>query len=166
MKCTCIYFCRKFQECFRNMYRFLLRFTGKDEEINLTGDGTEPAEFGEWSWLPPEEIIDRVGTISSTLWFVLFAGSDNWQVLCSSLRPAQGRVPELLHRRTTGTGSYFPVRNSMFLSNILNGLPRHWKDNILTGAEIRNSSAGSFLQAISANIQRIVAYEFPRIRKE
>ncbi|CAN6439063.1 unnamed protein product [Victoria cruziana] len=38
---------------------FLLRFTGKDEEINLTGDGTEPAEFGEWSWLPPEEIIDR-----------------------------------------------------------------------------------------------------------
>ncbi|CAN6439064.1 unnamed protein product [Victoria cruziana] len=46
---------------------FLLRFTGKDEEINLTGDGTEPAEFGEWSWLPPEEIIDRVGTIYSTL---------------------------------------------------------------------------------------------------
>ncbi|XP_031483163.1 nudix hydrolase 26, chloroplastic-like [Nymphaea colorata] len=38
---------------------FLLRFTGKDEEINLAGDGTEAAEFGEWSWLPPQEIIDR-----------------------------------------------------------------------------------------------------------
>nr|GMD50718.1 nudix hydrolase 26, chloroplastic [Ipomoea batatas] len=27
---------------------FLFKFTGKDEEINLLGDGTEKPEFGEW----------------------------------------------------------------------------------------------------------------------
>ncbi|CAI9774812.1 unnamed protein product [Fraxinus pennsylvanica] len=37
---------------------FLFKFTGKDEEINLLGDGTEKPEFGEWSWLSPEEIIN------------------------------------------------------------------------------------------------------------
>ncbi|KAF3790585.1 Nudix hydrolase 26 [Nymphaea thermarum] len=55
---------------------FLLRFTGKDEEINLAGDGTEAAEFGEWS-----------------LAFML----------------GRGGVPDLLHRGTPGTGSYFPA---------------------------------------------------------
>ncbi|XVF24623.1 hypothetical protein REPUB_Repub13aG0143100 [Reevesia pubescens] len=38
---------------------FLLKFTGKEEEINLLGDGTEKPEFGEWSWMSPEQIIDR-----------------------------------------------------------------------------------------------------------
>ncbi|OVA07136.1 NUDIX hydrolase domain [Macleaya cordata] len=37
---------------------FLLRFTGKDEEINLLGDGTEKAEFGEWSWMTPQQVIE------------------------------------------------------------------------------------------------------------
>ncbi|PON84378.1 Mutator [Trema orientale] len=37
---------------------FLFKFTGKDEEVNLLGDGTEKAEFGEWSWLLAEQIID------------------------------------------------------------------------------------------------------------
>ncbi|KAK4593461.1 hypothetical protein RGQ29_017533 [Quercus rubra] len=37
---------------------FLLKFTGKDEEINLLGDGTEKAEFGEWSWMSPEQIVE------------------------------------------------------------------------------------------------------------
>ncbi|KAJ8755301.1 hypothetical protein K2173_019099 [Erythroxylum novogranatense] len=37
---------------------FLLKFTGKEEEINLQGDGTEKPEFGEWSWMNPEQIID------------------------------------------------------------------------------------------------------------
>ncbi|XP_030488593.2 nudix hydrolase 26, chloroplastic [Cannabis sativa] len=37
---------------------FLFKFTGKDEEINLLGDGTEKAEFGEWSWLSAEQTID------------------------------------------------------------------------------------------------------------
>ncbi|XP_073159117.1 nudix hydrolase 26, chloroplastic-like isoform X1 [Henckelia pumila] len=37
---------------------FLLKFTGHDEEINLSGDGTEKAEFGEWSWLSPQQIVD------------------------------------------------------------------------------------------------------------
>lgn len=36
---------------------FLMKFTGKDEEINLLGDGTEKPEFGEWSWMSPDQII-------------------------------------------------------------------------------------------------------------
>ncbi|CAI9091399.1 OLC1v1026424C1 [Oldenlandia corymbosa var. corymbosa] len=39
---------------------FLFKFTGKDDEINLLGDGTEKAEFGEWAWKSPEEVIDHV----------------------------------------------------------------------------------------------------------
>ncbi|GER27285.1 RNA pyrophosphohydrolase [Striga asiatica] len=38
---------------------FLLKFTGKDEEINLLGDGTEKPEFGQWSWMSPQEIVDH-----------------------------------------------------------------------------------------------------------
>lgn len=40
--------------------RYLFKFTGKDEEINLLGDGTEKAEFGEWSWISPEQVIELV----------------------------------------------------------------------------------------------------------
>jgi len=39
---------------------FLLKFTGKDEEINLLGDGTAKPEFGEWSWMSPEQILEHV----------------------------------------------------------------------------------------------------------
>ncbi|KAI3757188.1 hypothetical protein L6452_04722 [Arctium lappa] len=38
---------------------FLFKFTGKDDEINLLGDGSEKAEFGEWSWMSPEQVVDR-----------------------------------------------------------------------------------------------------------
>ncbi|GJZ95253.1 NUDIX hydrolase 26, chloroplastic [Tanacetum coccineum] len=38
---------------------FLFKLTGKDEEINLLGDGTEKPEFGEWSWMSPEHVIER-----------------------------------------------------------------------------------------------------------
>ncbi|XP_012459160.1 nudix hydrolase 26, chloroplastic isoform X1 [Gossypium raimondii] len=38
---------------------FLLKFTGKEEEINLLGDGTEKPEFGEWSWMTPEQIVEH-----------------------------------------------------------------------------------------------------------
>ncbi|KAH7854516.1 hypothetical protein Vadar_014704 [Vaccinium darrowii] len=38
---------------------FLLKFNGKEEEVNLLGDGTEKPEFGEWSWLSPEEVVDH-----------------------------------------------------------------------------------------------------------
>lgn len=31
------------------------------------GDGTEKPEFGEWSWLSPEEVIDRVSATSYLL---------------------------------------------------------------------------------------------------
>ncbi|KAL5139270.1 Nudix hydrolase 26, chloroplastic [Glycine soja] len=37
---------------------FLFKFTGQDQEINLLGDGTEKAEFGEWSWISPEQAVD------------------------------------------------------------------------------------------------------------
>lgn len=38
---------------------FLLKFLGDDNEINLSGDGTEKAEFGQWTWMSPEEVIER-----------------------------------------------------------------------------------------------------------
>ncbi|KAG6763394.1 hypothetical protein POTOM_030808 [Populus tomentosa] len=41
---------------------FLLKFTGNEEDINLLGDGSEKPEFGEWSWMSPEQIIDLVGS--------------------------------------------------------------------------------------------------------
>lgn len=40
--------------------RFLFKFNGQDQEINLLGDGTEKAEFGEWSWMAPEQVIELV----------------------------------------------------------------------------------------------------------
>ncbi|KAJ0101070.1 hypothetical protein Patl1_05848 [Pistacia atlantica] len=40
-------------------YRFLLKFTGKEEEINLLGDGNEKPEFGQWSWMSPEQVIEQ-----------------------------------------------------------------------------------------------------------
>ena len=43
-----------------NPLRFLLKFTGKEEEINLLGDGTVKAEFGEWSWMSPEQVVELV----------------------------------------------------------------------------------------------------------
>lgn len=47
-------------DSYADISRFLLRFTGKEEEINLLGDGTEKAEFAEWSWMTPQEVIERV----------------------------------------------------------------------------------------------------------
>lgn len=44
-----------------NYCRFLLKFTGKEEEVNLLGDGTEKAEFGEWSWMSPDQVLELVG---------------------------------------------------------------------------------------------------------
>ncbi|XP_051134298.1 nudix hydrolase 26, chloroplastic-like [Andrographis paniculata] len=38
---------------------FLLKFIGNDEEINLSGDGNEKPEFGSWSWISPQEIVNR-----------------------------------------------------------------------------------------------------------
>ncbi|VFQ81264.1 unnamed protein product [Cuscuta campestris] len=38
---------------------FLFKFTGKEEEVNLLGDGTEKPEFGEWSWMSPEQVVGR-----------------------------------------------------------------------------------------------------------
>ncbi|KAB2615254.1 nudix hydrolase 26 [Pyrus ussuriensis x Pyrus communis] len=37
---------------------FLLKFTGKDDEINLLGDGSEKPGFGEWSWMSTEQVVD------------------------------------------------------------------------------------------------------------
>jgi hypothetical protein len=42
--------------------RFLFRFTGDNSEINLEGDGSEKPEFGEWKWLPAEEVLQRVSS--------------------------------------------------------------------------------------------------------
>ncbi|XP_047328009.1 nudix hydrolase 26, chloroplastic-like [Impatiens glandulifera] len=37
---------------------FLFEFTGKEEEINLGGDGNEKPEFEEWSWMSSQQIVD------------------------------------------------------------------------------------------------------------
>ncbi|KAK9290633.1 hypothetical protein L1049_008806 [Liquidambar formosana] len=37
---------------------YLFKFTGKEEEINLLGDGSEKPEFGEWSWISPEQVLE------------------------------------------------------------------------------------------------------------
>ncbi|KAL0910717.1 hypothetical protein M5K25_018799 [Dendrobium thyrsiflorum] len=34
------------------------RFVGREEEINLSGNGTEKPEFGEWSWMTPQQVIE------------------------------------------------------------------------------------------------------------
>ncbi|PAN40837.1 hypothetical protein PAHAL_7G345000 [Panicum hallii] len=38
---------------------FLFRFTGNDDEINLSGDGSEKPEFAEWTWMTPQEVIEK-----------------------------------------------------------------------------------------------------------
>ncbi|KDP36122.1 hypothetical protein JCGZ_08766 [Jatropha curcas] len=37
---------------------FLFKFTGKEEEINLLGDGSEKPEFKDWSWMLPERVVE------------------------------------------------------------------------------------------------------------
>ncbi|KAL9253686.1 Nudix hydrolase 26, chloroplastic-like protein [Drosera capensis] len=36
---------------------FLLNFVGDESEINLLGDGNEKPEFGQWSWISPERMV-------------------------------------------------------------------------------------------------------------
>lgn len=38
---------------------FLFRLTGNDDEINLNGDGSEKPEFGEWTWMTPQEVTEK-----------------------------------------------------------------------------------------------------------
>ncbi|XP_061964040.1 nudix hydrolase 26, chloroplastic-like [Populus nigra] len=37
---------------------FLFKFTGKEDEINLLGDGSETPEFKDWAWLLPERVLE------------------------------------------------------------------------------------------------------------
>ncbi|CAK7342017.1 unnamed protein product [Dovyalis caffra] len=37
---------------------FVAEFTGKEEEINLLGDGSETPEFKDWAWLLPERVLE------------------------------------------------------------------------------------------------------------
>ncbi|KAJ6300280.1 hypothetical protein OIU76_021142 [Salix suchowensis] len=39
---------------------FLFKFAGKEEEINLLGDGSETPEFKDWAWLLPERLLELV----------------------------------------------------------------------------------------------------------
>ncbi|KAI4384093.1 hypothetical protein MLD38_009860 [Melastoma candidum] len=38
---------------------FLLKFTGKDEEVNLLGDGKEKPELQDWAWMKPGDVIEQ-----------------------------------------------------------------------------------------------------------
>lgn len=40
-------------------YRFLMRFTKDESEINLATGEADP-EFAEWKWASPEEVIEQV----------------------------------------------------------------------------------------------------------
>jgi len=51
--------------------RFLFRLTGNDDEINLNGDGSEKPEFGEWTWMTPQEVIEKVGYFPASPFFPL-----------------------------------------------------------------------------------------------
>lgn len=57
-------------------YRFLFKFTGKEEEINLLGDGTAKPEFKVWSWMLPEQVIEHVSFFACLvfLWFLDLVG--------------------------------------------------------------------------------------------
>ncbi|KAF9664877.1 hypothetical protein SADUNF_Sadunf16G0063700 [Salix dunnii] len=39
---------------------FLFKFAGKEEEINLLGDGSGTPEFKDWAWLLPERLLELV----------------------------------------------------------------------------------------------------------
>lgn len=45
-------------------YRYLFKFNGNEDEINLSGDGTEKAEFGEWTWMSLEHVVEKVSAAS------------------------------------------------------------------------------------------------------
>ena len=53
--------------------RFLFKFTGNEEEINLLGDGSEKPEFKEWSWRLSEQVVELVS--SSHCPILYFIGS-------------------------------------------------------------------------------------------
>ena len=52
--------------------RFLFKFTGKEEEINLLGDGTAKPEFKVWSWMLPEQVIEHVSFFGAIVLFCLY----------------------------------------------------------------------------------------------
>ncbi|XP_050377569.1 nudix hydrolase 26, chloroplastic-like isoform X1 [Argentina anserina] len=52
---------------------FLFKFTGKDEEVNLLGDGSEKPEFGEWSWISPEQVVDLAVDFKKPVYKEVFA---------------------------------------------------------------------------------------------
>lgn len=39
---------------------FLLRFTGRDEEIVIDGSNGHEPEFSRWRWMAPEDLIERI----------------------------------------------------------------------------------------------------------
>ncbi|KAG8043979.1 hypothetical protein GUJ93_ZPchr0458g22394 [Zizania palustris] len=46
---------------------FLFRFTGNDDEINLNGDGSEKPEFSDWTWMTPQQVIEKVRLFSISM---------------------------------------------------------------------------------------------------
>ncbi|GKV29771.1 hypothetical protein SLEP1_g38669 [Rubroshorea leprosula] len=51
---------------------FLYKFTGKEEEINLLGDGSEKPEFNEWSWRLPEQLLEIAGDFRKPVYEQVF----------------------------------------------------------------------------------------------
>lgn len=47
---------------------YLFRFTGKEEEINISGYENEKAEFGEFIWMSPQQVMALVSDIKKPLY--------------------------------------------------------------------------------------------------
>ncbi|XP_021646187.1 nudix hydrolase 27, chloroplastic isoform X1 [Hevea brasiliensis] len=74
---------------------FLFKFTGKEEEINLLGDGSEKPEFKDWSWMLPERVVE--------LQAVDFKKPVYEQVMKVFSPYLQEDVDEQLHKKETDT---------------------------------------------------------------
>lgn len=69
--------------CYYRRNRFLFKFTGKEEEINLLGDGSEKPEFKEWSWMFPEQVLELVHKPYCTI--ILFLVFDDFHIFGGSV---------------------------------------------------------------------------------
>lgn len=49
---------------------FLLRFIGRDSEIDIS---IEPAEFSRWAWMPADQLIDRIVPFKRKTYEMVFA---------------------------------------------------------------------------------------------
>lgn len=62
------------------MFRFLFKFTGNENEINLLGDGSEKPEFSEWKWVSVEDAVNHVWLLLSSVFILLALLSSLYEI--------------------------------------------------------------------------------------